>query len=79
MLIVIFCNCIVEIVYNYVECFFGKYGLDCRENCSGYCWGNMICDLFFGFCREDCELVERKYCVLCKLIRFIFEYFKFIL
>lgn len=48
------------------QCPFGKYGSDCRENCSGHCRGNMTCDPFSGFCREDCESVERKHCAsLC--------------
>lgn len=79
MLIVISCNRTVDLVYNYVECPFGKYGSDCRENCSGHCRGNMTCDPFSGFCREDCESVERKHCASRKLIRFTFEYFKFTL
>lgn len=35
------------------QCPFGKYGPDCRENCSGHCRGNTTCDPFSGLCTES--------------------------
>lgn len=32
------------------QCPFGKYGPDCRENCSGHCRYNMTCNPSSGFC-----------------------------
>lgn len=52
----------------YVECPFGKYGPDCRENCSGHCRGNITCNPVSGLCMEDCDPGERKLCASCMLI-----------
>lgn len=47
----------INVVYFFffkIGCLLGYYGLDCKDNCSGYCINNELCDYVSGVCLSGC-------------------------
>lgn len=40
---------------NFLECFTGKYGFNCKENCSIHCGVPERCDRVTGKCEGGCQ------------------------
>lgn len=38
-----------------IECLSGKFGLDCKERCSGQCANGEPCDHVIGVCHSGCQ------------------------
>ena len=38
------------------ECTAGWYGLDCKQQCSGQCKENIVCNHVSGQCNEGCAV-----------------------
>lgn len=36
------------------ECLVGRYGVDCKQHCSGHCRDNTSCNHVTGQCDEGC-------------------------
>lgn len=48
----------INVVYIFlfkIGCLLGYYGLDCKDNCSGYCINNELCDYINGVCLSGCK------------------------
>lgn len=41
-------------LFFYLECLIGYFGMNCSENCSGYCVNNELCDYVIGVCFNGC-------------------------
>lgn len=41
-------------VFYFIVCLFGYYGLNCKECCSGYCMNDKLCDFVSGYCFNGC-------------------------
>lgn len=42
------------VVFYFIVCLFGYYGLNCKECCSGYCMNDKLCDFVSGYCFNGC-------------------------
>ena len=45
---------IVFLIAFLTECFYGSYGVDCKQNCPGKCKNNVTCDPLTGLCNGGC-------------------------
>lgn len=43
------------VVFYFIVCPSGYYGLNCKERCSGHCMNDKPCDFVSGYCSNGCH------------------------
>lgn len=49
-----FYNILIKKIYLLIECMKGSFGVNCSEECVGYCRDNNLCNYVIGLCDNGC-------------------------